>query len=305
MKNKRGIALHGWLVLDKPLGMTSTQALNQAQRLLNAKKAGHGGTLDPLASGVLPLAFGEATKLISYAMDSRKIYECTIKWGEATETDDTEGAVIATSPKRPTEAEILAALPQFIGTISQMPPAYSALKVNGKRAYALARAGEKVELSPRFVEVGGFELLEMPDSDHARFRISCGKGTYIRSLGRDLAETLGSCGHLTALRRVQCGKFSLEGAIPLAMLEKIQHKGAASFEALLPLDAVLDDIPAREITEQEARRLRQGLPIAALSGHTEPQLASVMLAKFEQTPIALISPKEDADLWHPVRGFNL
>src|ERR1700674_70194 len=204
-RRKKGKAIHGWLVLDKPAGMTSTQAVGAVRRLFGARKAGHGGTLDPLASGVLPIALGEATKTVPFVMDGRKEYRFTLRFGEARATEDAEGEVIATSDLRPTDEAIRSALPAFVGDIEQVPPAFSALKIEGKRAYDLARAGEPVDLKPRRVLIERLALLGRPDTDHADFVVSCGKGTYIRSLGRDLELSLGTVGHLSALRRTAVG----------------------------------------------------------------------------------------------------
>jgi tRNA pseudouridine55 synthase len=209
-------SVHGWLALDKPLGLTSTQALGRARRLLGGKKAGHGGTLDPLATGILPLAFGEATKLIPYVMDGDKEYEFTVRWGEARATDDAEGEVVATSDLRPTEAQIRAALPAFTGVIWQKPPSFSAIKVQGERAYDLARAGEAVDLAAREVLVKKIELIEIIDENSASFRASSGKGMYVRSLARDLAVNLGTCGYVSALRRIKVGPFTQENCKKIA-----------------------------------------------------------------------------------------
>ena len=260
---RKGIPLDGWLVLDKPLGLTSTQALGKVRWLLKAQKAGHGGTLDPLATGILPIALGEATKTVAYVMDATKRYAFTVKWGEQTSSDDAEGQVVATSPHRPTVNEINAGLPQFVGSLSQIPPAFSALKVDGERAYDLARAGEEVSLAARQVQVDAFTLIQMPDSDHADFEVTCGKGTYIRSLARDLALALGTVGHVVKLRRLQVGRFSLENAISLDELEqKVQNTPAEKL--LLSIETALDDIPALAISQEEAQRLRLGQRISLL-----------------------------------------
>ena len=260
---RKGIPLDGWLVLDKPLGLTSTQALGKVRWLLKAQKAGHGGTLDPLATGILPIALGEATKTVAYVMDATKRYAFTVKWGEQTSSDDAEGEVVATSPHRPSVNEINAGLPQFVGSLSQIPPAFSALKVDGERAYDLARAGEEVSLAARQVQVDAFTLIQMPDSDHADFEVTCGKGTYIRSLARDLALALGTVGHVVKLRRLQVGRFSLENAISLDELEqKVQNTPAEKL--LLSIETALDDIPALAISQEEAQRLRLGQRISLL-----------------------------------------
>ncbi len=260
-RKRRGQAVHGWLVLDKPVGVTSTAAVGMARRAFDAAKVGHGGTLDPLASGILPLAFGEATKLIAYAMDGRKTYRFTVRWGEQRSTDDLEGEVIARSDRRPTRAEIEAILPRFTGPILQRPPAFSALKVAGERAYDLARGGEAVDLPPRPVEVERLTLIDCPDADHAVFECTCGKGTYIRALGRDFGLMLGCFGTITALRRIAVGPFTEAQSVSLDSLGESAHKDGAELR-LLPLATVLDDIPALAVTEAEAVRLSHGQAIA-------------------------------------------
>ncbi|MGB4102332.1 MAG: tRNA pseudouridine(55) synthase TruB [Alphaproteobacteria bacterium] len=299
-KNK-GTARHGWIILDKPPGLTSTQALGKVRHLLDAQKAGHGGTLDPMATGVLPLAFGEATKLIPFVMDGHKTYSCTIGWGESRDTEDAEGQITATSPIRPDRNAILAALPRFIGTIRQTPPIYSALKIDGVRAYDLARAGTAPEMTPRDVQIFDFQLLSIDNPDHASLRIRCGKGTYIRALARDLALALGTVGHLTALRREQSGPFTLQQAISLENLAALAHKGEA-LTALRPIAAALDDIPAHAIDDQEAHRLRHGQAIAARPDEDGTQFPT-MLATHHGQPVALIARRDGH--WQPIRGFNL
>ena len=259
-RRPRGQPVHGWLVLDKPAGMTSTQASSAVRRLFDAAKAGHAGTLDPMATGVLPIALGEATKTMPYMMDGRKRYRFAIRWGEARATDDAEGALTATSPERPATAEILAALPGFVGLIEQVPPAFSAVHVAGKRAYDLARSGKEVDLPARQVLIERLGLLEQPDRDHALFDVTCGKGTYIRSLARDLAGRLGGLGHVASLRRTAVGPFGEAQAISLATLAPLGHSPAA-FEHLRPVETALDDIPALALTDTEATRLRCGQPV--------------------------------------------
>ena len=260
-RKNSGVPIHGWIALDKPRGITSAVAVARVKRALNAAKVGHGGTLDPLATGLLPIALGEATKTVNFAMDGAKIYTFEITWGAATTTDDSEGEVSATSDKRPTEAEIIAALPAFTGTIQQVPPVFSAIKVNGERAYALARRDEEVILAPRTVQVDTFRLIAMTDADHARFEVACGKGTYIRSLARDLAQAIGTVGFISELRRTRCGPFSEKTAISLDNLEALGHNAAQSAH-LLPVATVLDDIPALALTAEEARRVSSGQAIA-------------------------------------------
>jgi tRNA pseudouridine55 synthase len=256
-RKRKGIPIDGWLAIDKPLGIGSTQVVSMVRRLTNAAKVGHGGTLDPLASGILPIALGEATKTVAYVMDGAKTYRFQVRWGEATTTDDKEGEVSETSPVRPTAAAIEAALPAFTGAIEQVPPAYSAIKVDGERAYDLARAGEEVELKARIVQIRALRLLGMPDADHADFEVECGKGTYVRSLGRDIARALGTVGHISVLRRVACGPFNEANAIPLDKFAEV-GQGPALRSHLLPVETALDDIPALALTEAEARRLHSG-----------------------------------------------
>jgi tRNA pseudouridine55 synthase len=262
-RRRQGLPIHGWLVLDKPRGMSSSQAVAAVRRLTGAAKVGHGGTLDPAATGVLPVALGEATKTVAWAMAGRKSYRFTVRWGEKRDSDDAEGAVVATSDVRPSQAAIMAALPRFIGRIRQRPPAYSAVKLDGKRAYALARAGADVALADRPVEVYGFRLLAIPNPDEAEFDCEVGKGTYIRALARDLGEALGTHAYVTALRRLRVGRFGLEAAISLDSLAALGHSAAAS-EHLLPLETALDDIPAIALTEAEAHALRCGRSVTPL-----------------------------------------
>jgi tRNA pseudouridine55 synthase len=264
--------VHGWVVLDKPLGMSSARAVGAVRRAFDAAKAGHGGTLDPLASGVLPIALGEATKTVAWAMTGRKIYDFTIGWGEARATDDAEGEITATAPGRPDRAAIEAVLPRFTGRIWQTPPGYSALKVQGQRAYALARAGEEPVLEPRLAEIFDLQLVGMPDPDHASFRATVGKGVYIRALARDLALALGTLGHVAALRRLAVGAFTLEAAISLDKLAALGHSAAAS-KHLLPIETALDDIPALALSEAEAHRLSQGQPVTPVDPDAEMRLA--------------------------------
>ena len=262
-RKRRGQPIHGWLVLDKPVGVSSARVVAIVRRLFNAEKAGHGGTLDPLASGILPVALGEATKTVAWAMAARKTYRFTVRWGEARTTDDAEGTVIATSDRRPREAEIGTVLSGFVGEIRQRPPTYSALKVAGERAYDLARGGEVVELEARSVRIESLRLRAVPDPDHAEFEAEVGKGTYIRALGRDLALKLGTCGHISALRRTRVGPFDEAHAISLDKLTSLGHS-PPPFEHLLPVGTALDDIPALALTEAEAARLRCGQAVLPL-----------------------------------------
>lgn len=298
-RRRKGEKINGWLLLDKPLGLTSTQALGKVRHLMQAQKAGHGGTLDPLASGVLPIALGEATKLIPFVMDGEKEYHFTICWGEARTTEDAEGAVTATSSARPDKNAIASVLSGFIGALSQTPPAFSALKINGARAYDLARAGEPVALAPREVQIFDLQLISVPDADHAVLAVRCGKGTYVRSLARDIALALGTVGYVAALQRTRVGSFRLEHTISLANLTELAHKGDA-LTALHPMTLALDDIPARVVDAQDAHRLRRGQSILAFP---HEQRLSTMLALENGQPVAIIAYQ--AGTWQPVRGFNL
>jgi tRNA pseudouridine55 synthase len=249
--------IHGWIVIDKPLGRSSMQTTSRVKRLLSTRKAGHAGTLDPLASGILPIALGEATKTIPFMVDAAKTYEFTIQWGQQTNTDDQEGEILKVSEVRPSQEQIQKVLPDFIGKISQVPPAFSAVKINGKRAYAMARGGKEVVLEPREITVHNLELLGMSDQDHATFKCHCGKGTYIRSLARDIALKLGTYGHVSYLRRTAVGAFDEKNAISLDFLENMSHKGHVE-ESIFPLDWVLDDIPDLVLTAEEEGRFCHG-----------------------------------------------
>ena len=324
-RRQKGRPISGWVVIDKPEGVTSTTVVSRVKRGLDARKAGHAGTLDPLASGILPIALGEATKTVPYLMDARKTYAFTARWGEARETDDREGAVTATSDIRPGADAIRAALPRFVGLVEQIPPKYSAIKVAGERAYDLARAGEAVELKPRLVEIDRFELLDCPDPDHARFRVECGKGTYIRSLVRDLAVALGTRGHVAHIRRLRVGPFTEKESIPLAKWEELSDSARTS-EYLKPVETALADIPALAIGGAEAVRLRQGRSVilkpahrAMLAGQvgTQPlgdgpepfeagdpeESEDVVLCSHRGQPVALC--RFDMHELQPMRVFNL
>lgn len=297
--------VHGWLILDKPHGMTSTQAVGKVRWLFNAEKAGHGGTLDPLASGLLPIALGEATKTVSYAMDGRKIYRFTARWGEERTTDDLEGEVSATSDKRPARDEIETILPRFTGEIMQAPPAFSAIKVDGERAYDLARAGEAVELAERPILIEALTLVDVPDPDHATFEVTCGKGTYIRSLARDMGRALGTAAHVSMLRRVAVGPFAETHMISLENLTELGHKapgGDANKGVLLPIETVLDGIPALAIDEEQARRLKLGQAVL-LRGANAPIAEDAVLVMSGEKPLG-IGTIEQGSL-KPKRLFNL
>jgi len=270
-REKRDV--HGWVVLDKPIGMTSTQAVGAIKRLFLCKRAGHAGTLDPLASGCLPIALGEATKTVPFVMDGRKTYRFTVRWGEERDTDDADGRVTGTSEARPTRDAIEALLPAYTGTISQVPPRYSAIKVEGERAYDLARDGEIVELAARPVEIHRLTLVNLPDADTAEFTAECGKGTYVRSLARDIGRALGCLGHIKALRREAVGAFDENDMISLEQLTALCHRAAAGegslADALLPVETALDDIPALAVSRADAARLQQGQAVL-LRGRDAP-----------------------------------
>jgi tRNA pseudouridine55 synthase len=303
-RDKRDV--HGWVVLDKPVGMTSTHAVSVIKRLFSAKRCGHAGTLDPLASGALPIAMGEATKTVPFVMDGRKLYRFTVRWGEERDTDDAEGRVTATSEARPSPEAIQAALPAYLGTIQQVPPRYSAIKIEGERAYDLARDGETVELQPRPVEIVRLDLVEVPDPDHAVLEAECGKGTYVRSLARDIGRALGCYGHVSALRRTAVGPFDPESMILLEDLEALCHRAAAGeaslADALMPVETALDDIPAVAVSRADAARLARGQAVL-LRGRDAPNFRGTVAVTVAGQLLAL------AELDHgeivPKRVFNL
>ncbi len=298
--------VHGWVILDKPVGMTSTQAVAVLKRLFNAKRVGHAGTLDPLASGGLPIALGEATKTVPFVMDGRKRYRFTVRWGEERDTDDTEGRVTQTSDARPTPEAIRALLPQFTGTILQTPPQYSAIKIAGERAYDLARDGETVALQPRPVEIHELILTEQPDNDHSVFEAECGKGTYVRALARDMGRLLGCYGHISALRRTQCGPFDETDMIPLAELEALCDRAASGegslADALLPVETALDDIPALAVTRADAARLHRGQAVL-LRGRDAPNSSGTVYVTVGGRLLALAELGNGELI--PKRVFNL
>ena len=295
--------LHGWIILDKPVGPGSTQMVSAVKRALREAgepktKVGHGGTLDPLASGVLPIAVGEATKLAGRMLDATKAYEFTIRFGEQTDTLDAEGAVIEMSEVRPTREQVAAELPRFTGEISQVPPVYSALKLDGKAAYARARAGEEVEMIARTVTVHALELKDADGStDQITLSATVSKGTYIRSLARDIARAVGTVGHVVMLRRTRAGPFALDRAISLDFLNEAA-KARQLDGAVLPLALALDDIPALPVTSGQAMLLRQGQRLAGFPA--QPGLA---LATHDDRPVALVEAL--ADGLRVVRGFNI
>jgi tRNA pseudouridine55 synthase len=303
-REKRDV--HGWVVLDKPVGMTSTHAVSVVKRLFSAKRAGHAGTLDPLASGCLPIALGEATKTVPFVMDGRKGYQFTVRWGEGRDTDDAEGRVVATSATRPHGEAIAALLPRFTGTIAQTPPKFSAIKIDGERAYDLAREGEAVELQSRPVDIHRLDLIEIPDADHAVFAAECGKGTYVRALARDMGQALGALGHVCALRRVVVGPFREIDLISLEQLQALCHRaaaGEASFaDALMPVETALDDIPALAVSRADAARLQMGQAVL-LRGRDAPIFRGTVYVTAAGHLVALA--EVDRGEIVPKRVFNL
>ena len=309
-RRKKGNPVHGWVILDKPLGMTSTQAVGAVRRIFDAQKAGHAGTLDPLATGILAIALGEATKTVPYAMDADKTYRFTATWGEARDTDDSEGRVTGTSPVRPTRDQIEAQLPRFTGTLNQTPPAYSAIKVAGMRAYDLAREGEEVVLEPRDVEVFEARLLDA-QTDSAEFEIRCGKGTYVRSWVRDMALALGTLGYVSTLRRTRSGGWDEKDAVGLDTLTPFMHSPAA-FGYLRPLSTALDGIPALAVSGPDTVRIRSGNPILIRAnlfakmkdgfGDGELSGLTVFLKEEDGSPVALAEIAEGE--LRPFRVFN-
>jgi tRNA pseudouridine55 synthase len=298
--------IHGWIVLDKPVGMTSTHAVSAVRRLTSARRAGHAGTLDPLASGCLPIALGEATKTVPFVMDGRKRYSFTVRWGEERDTDDAEGRVVETSASRPAAADIRDLLPRFTGTIAQVPPRFSAIKIDGERAYDLARDGEVVELEARPVEIGRLDLTGLPDANHAVFEAECGKGTYVRALARDMGRILGSFGHVCALRRTAVGPFGAEDMISLAPLEALWHRaaaGEASFaDALKPVETALADIPALAVSRADAARLQRGQAVL-LRGRDAPIIRGAVYVTASGQLVALAEVDHGEIV--PKRVFNL
>ncbi|MFH3480046.1 MULTISPECIES: tRNA pseudouridine(55) synthase TruB [unclassified Xanthobacter] len=294
--------LDGWVLLDKPVGLTSTQAVTVVKRLFGAKKAGHAGTLDPLASGCLPIAFGEATKTVPYVMDGRKTYRFTVRFGIETDTDDAEGKEVASSDVRPADDEIVAALAQFHGEIMQVPPAYSALKIGGERAYDLAREGEEVKLEARPVSIFSLVMVERPDIDHAVLEAQCGKGTYVRAIARDLGRLLGTRGHVSALRRTSVGPFLEEDLVPLDELRERADVGdEALMEALDPVEFALEEVPQISVTPPDAHRLRCGQSVI-LRGRDAP-IVEGHAAIFCQNALIAIGDVEGGEIY-PHRVFN-
>jgi tRNA pseudouridine55 synthase len=299
-RRKKGRDISGWVLVDKPAGLTSTSVVNKLRWAFDAKKAGHAGTLDPDATGLLPVALGEATKTIAYLGDALKGYEFTVKWGAQTTTDDAEGEVIETSGMRPTEEGITAALPQFIGDIRQVPPQFSAVKVDGNRAYDIARAGETMELAARDLYVDELTLLSCPDADHAVLRFVCGAGGYVRAIARDLGRVLGCLGHVVTLRRTWVGPFDIEDAVTLDRVEALAK--TPEIDALLhPVALGLADLPELRATEEGAARLKNGNPGHVLPGDVE--YGDLAWASLDGQPVAV--GRFRAGELHPERVFNL
>jgi tRNA pseudouridine55 synthase len=301
-RRKKGKPVHGWLVLDKPMGLTSTQAVGAAKRLFEAQKAGHAGTLDPLATGILPIALGEATKTVPFAVDGEKAYRFTVRFGAETDTDDSEGSVVETSEARPSRAAIEAVLDDFTGEISQVPPRYSAIKVDGNRAYDLARSGEVVELEPRSVVIEDLRLVDMPDAETAVFEAECGKGTYVRALARDMGRALGCLGHVIALRRTRVGPFDETNAVGLDAIHAAALEGeAALFAHLLPVEAALEALPDLGVGPGDAASLARGQSVL-VRGRDAPVLSGAAWAHFKGRILALGELEKGA--FRPTRVFN-
>lgn len=313
---KKGRPVSGWLVLDKPIGMGSTEAVSKVKWLFQAEKAGHAGTLDPLASGMLPIALGEATKTVPYVMDGAKTYRFTVAWGEERSTDDLEGPVTKSSDTRPAESDILALLPKYTGVIMQTPPQFSAIKIAGARAYDLAREGETVDIPPREIEIGRFELLETTPEGQTVFEIECGKGTYVRSLARDMGRDLGCFGHIAGLRRTEVDPFTTDGLVTIAMLEAARFGDAeeaegdaddradAGFDAidalLVDTGAALECLPQVVITDEAAHRIRLGNPVI-IRGRDAPVEAEEACATARGKLVAIGAI--EAGMFKPKRVF--
>lgn len=303
MTQSEQVPIHGWLIMDKPLAMTSTQLIGKVRWLVGVKKIGHAGTLDPLASGILPLALGEATKTVPYMMDARKTYQFTICWGEKRSTADAEGDVIATHPYIPSKSDIDAVIPAFIGSIEQTPPAYSAIKVNGKRAYSLARQGKEVVLPSRNVIIDALMLKSINvKKATASFEVVCSKGTYIRSLAEDIAEALGTLGYISALRRVKVGKFTEKHIISLEFLEQIVHNGRVK-QYISSVGEALDDIPVLAISPSQAQTLRFGQLLDVSSFDQDVSKSPILQARCGEILVALVNVIDGKI--KPKRVFNL
>ena len=305
MSRKKGRDVHGWLVLDKGVGQTSTQAVGAVKRLFDAKKAGHAGTLDPLATGILPIALGEATKTVPYVVGGQKAYRFTVKWGEERDTDDADGKVTSTSPDRPAKAAIEEVAKRFVGEILQTPPKFSAIKIEGQRAYDLARGGETVELEARPVVIERLEMVDMPDAGTSVFEAECGKGTYVRSLARDMGRLLGCLGHVSQLRRTRVGPFEEAEAVPLARLEEIVAgpEGQAGLKAVLkPVAAALEGLPQLAVSSSDAARLKRGQGVL-IRGRDAPILTGEIFA-ISKGELVAVGQVMEGEL-RPTRVFNL
>lgn len=301
-RRKKGKPVHGWVVLDKPAGMTSTQAVSAVKRLYDAQKAGHAGTLDPLATGILPIALGEATKTVPFAVDGEKAYRFTVRFGAETDTDDAEGTVVRTADALPARAAIEALLPRFTGEISQVPPQFSAIKVDGNRAYDLARSGEVVVLEPRAVLIEDLRLVETPDAATAVFEARCGKGTYVRALARDMGRALSCFAHVIALRRTRVGPFEEAGAVGLeALRSAAQAGGDALLAHLLPVEAPLEALPGLSVGANDAASLARGQAVL-VRGRDAPIMAGAAWAHFKGRILALGELEKGA--FRPTRVFN-
>jgi len=301
-RRRKGSPVHGWLIFDKPKGMNSTRAVGLVKSLYDAAKAGHAGTLDPLATGVLPIALGEATKTVPFVVEGSKVYRFTVRFGIETDTDDAEGKVTASSDRRPSSPEIEATLPRFTGEIIQVPPRFSALKVEGARAYELARDEEQFELEPRPVSIARLTLVAHPDKDHCILETECGKGTYVRALARDLGRALGSHGHVAALRRTRVGPFGEARAVSVERLEALASDRDDLVTALEPVEIALRGIPALAVSAADAARLRRGQPVL-LRGRDAPILAGTIYAMARGTLVA-VGEVSEGEL-KPRRIFNL
>lgn len=305
MGRRKGRPIHGWLVVDKTQGLTSNDVVGRAKKLFEARKAGHAGTLDPLATGILPIAFGEATKTVAHVMDGAKSYRFTVLWGIETDTDDAEGRAVVTSDKRPRRDEIDAKLTEYRGEILQVPPQFSAIKIEGERAYDLARKGETVDIPPRPVMVHRLEIASIPDADRCIFEADCGKGTYVRALARDLGRDLGCRGHVVALRRTRVGPFFESNAISLDNLHELRHSAAGreALEACLkPVETALDDIPAISISSADASRLKRGQAVL-MRGRDAPILTGPVYA-ISRGMLVAVGEVRQGEL-RPTRVFNL
>ncbi|MCX2724453.1 tRNA pseudouridine(55) synthase TruB [Roseibium salinum] len=308
IKRKKN-AINGWLVLDKPYGITSNEALSRIKRIFSPQKVGHAGTLDPRASGLLPVAFGEATKTVPFVMDGRKVYRFEVTWGVETDTDDTEGEVTATSDLRPAPDAIAAVLGEFTGTILQVPPKFSAIKVDGERAYDLARDGEDVTLEARPIDVHRLDLVECPDENRAVFEAECGKGTYVRALARDLGRRLGTRGHVTALRRLLVGPFGEDDMVGLdeilqAAGELAEDEGVQSLveEFVLPVREAMEELVEVAVSLDDAARIRKGMAVL-LRGREAPLNTEIAFASHANVPVAIGSV--DKGRFQPTRVFHL